>query len=192
MSLLNALVSNDNHCAVNEQIYKARPPWELTVMLGRLAAIGLSYYHQRALCWNNEILHKNMFSWPFFHSIFIYDFICKMCKNDKLKWYCAVLIWFASYWAPNHMSNYSETCKLHWNQIRVWSESADVIRSLLVYSTSQTALHISFLTTHLPDRSCIGRWNSLSGRGIKTCALLEKLGDSFINYYLTREEFRTI
>ena len=121
--------------------------WELTVMLGRPAAIGLSYYHQGALCWNNEILHKNMFSWPFFHSIFIYDFICKMlCKNDKLKWYCAVLIWFASYWAPNHMSNYSETCKLHWNQIRVWSESADVIISL--FHISNGSAHI--LTDHTP------------------------------------------
>ena len=64
MSHLNALVSNDNHCTVMSR-YEAQPRWELTAMLGRLAAIGLSYYHERALCRNNEILHKNILSLSF-------------------------------------------------------------------------------------------------------------------------------
>ena len=65
MSHLNELVSNDNHCTVNTSRCQAQPRWELTAMLGRLAAIGLSYYHERALCWNNEILHKNILSLSF-------------------------------------------------------------------------------------------------------------------------------
>ena len=62
---LNELVINDNHRTVMSW-YQAQPPWELTAMLlGRLAAIKLSYYHERALCWDNEILHKNIFSLSF-------------------------------------------------------------------------------------------------------------------------------
>ena len=149
-------------------------------MLGRLAAIGLSYYHQRALCWNNEILHTNMFSWPFFHSIVIQNFIFKMsCKNDKLKWNCAVLIWFASYWAPNHMSIYSETCKLHCNQIRVWCHQ--VITSL--FHISNAVFKISAGPRTLTGKIWVGpaSFPSLSYINIykfwQNCALVRQVSD---------------
>ena len=63
-------------------------------------------------------------------------------------------------------------------------------RSLLVYSTSQMALHISFLTTHLTGPALDGETVYQAAESKR--ALLDKLGDSFINYYLTHEEFRTI
>ena len=58
-----------------------------------------------------------------------------------------------------------------------------LMSSASLFHISNGSAHI--LPDHTPDRSCIGRWNSLSGRGTKTCALLDKLDDSFINYYLT-------
>ena len=186
MSHLNALVNNDNHCIVMSR-YQAQPRWELTAMLGRLAVIGLSYYHERALCWNNEILHKNILSLSF-STLKLYRISFSKCCIRMTNWSSTVQFWF-----DLHLIELRITCQIlvrhasfTGTQIRAWCHQ--VITSL--FHISNGSAHI--LAEHTPDRSCLGQWNSLSDHGIKTCALLDKLSNSFVNYYLTYEEFRTI
>ena len=86
------------------------------------------------------------------------------------------------------MSNFSETCKLLWNQDKS-------LMSLLVYSTSQMAPHISLLNTLLTGRALDSETvyqTTESKHVLYSRPLLDKLSDSFVNYYLTYEEFRTI
>ena len=140
--------------------YQARPRWELTVMLGRPAAIGLSYYHQRALCWNNEILHKNMFSWPFFH----YSYIEFYFQNVVQEWQtevvlCSFDLICMSFSSESHV-------KLEWDMQASLEPDKSLMSSASLFHISNGSAHI--LPDHTPDRSCIGRWNSLSGRGTKT------------------------